>query len=143
MSVTKKGFVGSSLMCYDCRIIVVKETHRPVLELAPSSSSRNVKAGLFCTRPMALVHVDRMTRPGFMPGCVSCGGRTFAGPAAVTSLVPVCSCTCTSCSGAWPTSIPLESATGTSNPRTSCWIQRRLCSSSATLAGKADEVFAF
>lgn len=50
-----------------------------------------------------------------------------------------CSCTCTSCSGVWPTSTRLGSATGTSSPRTCCWTPRPPCSSSATSAGEAVE----
>lgn len=53
----------------------------------------------------------------------------------------LCSCICTSSSGAWPTFTRLVSAIGTSNPRICCWIQRRLFSSSVTLAGEGQSCF--
>lgn len=44
-------------------------------------------------------------------------------------------CTCTSCSGAWPTSTPKACATATSSPRTCWWTPTQLSSSSVILAG--------
>lgn len=47
-------------------------------------------------------------------------------------------CTCTSSSGAWPTSTPKVCVTVTSSPRICLWTLTLLSSSSATLAGRSD-----
>lgn len=62
-------------------------------------------------------------------------GKQWAG-------VELCSahfrCTCTSSSGAWPTSTPKVCVTVTSSPRICLWTLTLLSSSSVTLAGKSD-----
>lgn len=65
---------------------------------------------------------------------VLCGG-SWAG----VLLFPACPrCTCTSSSGAWPTSTPRVCVTATSSPRTCWWTLTPLSSSSAILAGGPD-----
>lgn len=53
--------------------------------------------------------------------------------------MPACHprCTCTSSSGAWPTSTPKVCVTVTSSPRTCLWTLTLLSSSSAILAGRS------
>lgn len=52
--------------------------------------------------------------------------------------LPPARCTCTSSSGAWPTSTPRGCVTVTSSPRTCWWTPTLLSSSSAILAGGPD-----